>query len=262
MCDHSWLLGYPDQAVERGREAIALARALAHPFSLAFALNWTATVHQFRREAAAAQEHAEALLGLARERGFAVWIAFGGVLRGWALVEQGRRDEGMRELRAGIEAWRATDAEVDVPYFLALLAEASATGGGVDEGLAMLAEALELAHRCRDVYWEPEIHRLKGQLLLQRSAGAGAEAEASYRRALDVARLQHARSLELRAAMSLGRLWTARGEREHARSLLAEVYAEFTEGFETPDLVNARSLLAELSGSDPAPGRPPGRVSR
>jgi TOMM system kinase/cyclase fusion protein len=248
-----WLLGYPDQAIQRGREAIALARSLSHPFSLAFALNWTATVHQFRGEAAAAQEHSEALIGLAEEQGFAVWVAFGGVLRGWALVEQGRREEGVRALRAGMEAWRATGAEVDRPYFLALLAEVSATGGEVDEGLGMLAEALEIAHRYGDVYWEPEIHRLKGQLLLQRSAAAVAEAEACYRQALHVARHQQARSLELRAAMSLGRLWTARGEREQAQSLLAEIYAKFTEGFETPDLVNASALLAELSGSDSAP---------
>jgi class 3 adenylate cyclase/predicted ATPase len=249
-----WLLGYPDQAVQRGREAITLARTLAHPFSLAFALNWTATVHQFRGEAAAVQEHAAVLIDLAREQGFAIWVAFGGVLRGWALAQQGRRDEGMRELRDGMEAWRATGAEVDRPYFLALLAEASAIGGDVDEGLAMLAEALDLAHRYRDVYWEPELHRLKGQLLLQRSGAATAEADACYRQALDAARRQAARSLELRAAMSLSRLWTARGEREHARSLLAEVYAKFTEGFETADLVNARSLLAEVSAMGPSSG--------
>jgi predicted ATPase len=251
-----WLLGYSDQAVERGREAIALARGLAHPFSLAFALNWMATLHQFRGEAAAAQEHAETLIELAREQGFAIWVAFGRVLRGWALVQQGRRDEGMRELRDGMEAWRATGAEVDRPYFLSLLAEASAAGGDLDEGLAMLAEALDLAHRYRDVYWEPEIHRLKGQLLLQRSGEATAEAEVCYRQAMDIARHQAARSLELRAAMSLARLWTAHGEREQARSLLAEVYAKFTEGLETPDLVNARSLLDELSASHPGrPGR-------
>lgn len=246
-----WLLGYPDRAVERGREAIALARGLAHPFSLAFALNWMATVYQLRGEAAAAREHAEALIELARDQGFAIWVAFGGALRGWALVQQGRRDDGMRELREGMEAWRATGAEVDRPYFLSLLAEASAAGGDFDEGLAMLPEALDLAHRYRDVYWEPEIHRLTGQLLLERSGAATAEAEACYRQALDVARRQAARSLELRAAMSLARLWTARGEREQARSLLAEVYAKFTEGFETPDLVNARSLLTEVSVSDP-----------
>jgi predicted ATPase len=249
-----WLLGYSDQAVARGREAIALARRLAHPFSLAFALNWMATVHQFRREVAAAQEHAEALIELASEQGFAIWVAFGRVLRGWALVQQGRRDEGMRELRDGMEAWRATGAEVDRPYFLSLLAEASAAGGDLDESLAMLAEALDLAHRYRDVYWEPEIHRLKGEFLLQRSGEATAEAEVCYRQALVVARHQAARSLELRAAMSLARLWTAHGEHEQARSLLAEVYAKFSEGFDAPDLVNARSLLDEVS--TPRPGRP------
>jgi predicted ATPase len=138
-----WLLGFPDQAVERGREAIALARVLGHPFSLAFALNWMATVHQFRREATAAQEYAETLIDLAGEHGFAIWVAFGSVVRGWALVEQGRRDEGMQQLRAGMDAWRATGAEVDRPYFLALLADVSATDGAVEDSLAMLAEALE-----------------------------------------------------------------------------------------------------------------------
>ncbi|MCI0440076.1 MAG: hypothetical protein L0177_13245, partial [Chloroflexi bacterium] len=219
-----WLLGYPDQALQRGHEAMSLAQELAHPFSLAFALNWVATVHQFRRDARATQERAEALIAFSTEQGFALWVPFGTVLQGWALAEQGRREEGMAQMRQGMAAWRATGAEVDLPYFLALLAEANAKGGQLDDGLALLAEALVIAHRHTDVYWEPEVHRLKGEFLLQQAVAKDDEAEACFHQALAVARRQHAKSLELRGAMSLGRLWQRQGNREEARLLLAGVY--------------------------------------
>ncbi len=242
-----WVLGYPDQALARSREATALAQELGHSFSLAFTLNWAATVHQFRREVRAAQERAEALIALSTEQGFALWIPFGTVLRGWALAEQGRRGEGIAQMRQGMAAWQATGAEVDLPYFLALQAEANAKGGQVEDGLALLAEALVIAHRYNDVYWEPEVYRLKGEFLLQQAAGRDEEAETCFRQALELARRQQAKLLELRAAMSLGRLWQGQGKRGEAHQLLAEIYGWFTEGFDTADLKEAKALIEELS---------------
>jgi len=241
-----WLLGYPDQALKRSNEALTLAQEVAHPFTLVFALTWAAMVHQFRREVQATHERAEALIALSTEKGFAVWPTIGTILRGWALVEQGWREEGLAQMRQGISAWPATWTEVDLPYFLTLLAEAHARGGQVEDGLALLAEALESAHKLHDVYWEPEVHRLRGELLLQQAAGNDEEAEACFRQALDVARHQQARSLELRAALRPSRLWQRQDKREAARRLLAEIYGWFTEGFDTADLQEARALLEDL----------------
>jgi TOMM system kinase/cyclase fusion protein len=241
-----WLLGYPDQALQRSHEALTLAQELAHPFSLAYALVWAAWVHQFRREGQAAQARAEALCALAGEQGFAFFLACGTVLRGWALAEQGQSDAGMVQMREGMAACRTTGAEADRAYFLALLAEAYGREGQYDEGLAMLEEALALTDQYEERYWEAEIHRLKGALLLARSAENQVEAEACFHAALAVARHQQAKSLELRAAMRLARLWQPQGKRDAARELLAPIYGWFTEGFDTADLQEAKVLLEEL----------------
>jgi predicted ATPase len=243
-----WLLGYPDQALQWGREALALAQELAHAPSLAFALLWAATVQQFRRDAPATQEQAEALMTLSTEQAFASWPTFGTFLRGWALAQQGARAEGRAQMRQGMTAWRATGAEVDRAYFLALLAEEYRKVDQTEEALSMVAEALALVHRSGDCYWEAELHRLKGELLWQQSAEFQGEAEERFQQALAVARRQQAKSLELRAAMSLARLWQQQGNREAARELLAPIYGWFTEGFDTADLQEAKALLAALEG--------------
>jgi predicted ATPase len=241
-----WLLGYPDQALKRGHEALALAQELAHSPSLAFALNWVTTVSQFRRDAQATQEQAEALIALSTEQGFPQWLAGGTILRSWALAERGERKEGIAQMRQGMAAWQATGAEVDRPYFLALLAEEYGKVDQQAEALSMLAEALALVHRSGDSYWEAELHRLKGELLLQR-AGPTEEVKACFRQALEIARHQQARSLELRAAMSLARLWQQQDKRAAAHELLAPVYGWFTEGFDTADLQEAKALLESLA---------------
>jgi class 3 adenylate cyclase/predicted ATPase len=242
-----WLLGYPDQALQWGREALALAQDLAHAPSLAFALLWAATVQQFRRDAPATQEQAEALMTLSTEQAFASWPTFGTFLRGWALAQQGAREEGRAQMRQGMAAWRATGAEVDRSYFLALLAEEYRKVDQAEEALSMVAEALALVHRSGDCYWEAELHRLKGELLWQQSAEFQGEAEERFQQALAVARRQQARSLELRAAMSLAHLWQRQGKRTEAYELLAPVYNWFTEGFDTADLQEAKALLAALT---------------
>ncbi len=242
-----WLLGYPDQALQQSQKALTMAQELAHPFSLTYALLFAAWGHQFRREAQATQVQAEASLAVAGEQGFAFFVAFATVLRGWALAEPGQSDAGIVQMCEGMAACRTTGAEADRPYFLALVAEAYGRGKRYDEGLAMLEEALALVDQSEERYWEAEIHRLKGELLLARSAENQVEAEACWHQALEVARRQGAKSLELRAAMSLSRLWQQQGKRDDARELLAPLYGWFTEGFDTADLQEAKALLEELS---------------
>jgi predicted ATPase len=249
-----WWLGYPEQALQRSHEAVTLARELAHPFSLGFALFLTAWVPQFRREGQRTQERAEAAIALAAEHGFAVFGAGGTIFRGWALAAryaepgagQGQGEEGIAQMQQGLAAWRATGAEALRPYYLALLAEASGKGGQVEEGLHLLAEALAVSNDTGECRWDAELHRLKGELLLARPVEHHAEAETCFRQALDIARQQQAKSLELRAGMSLSRLWQRQGKHAEARRLLAPIYGWFTEGFDTTDLQKAKALLEEL----------------
>lgn len=255
-----WCLGYPEQALERKRQALALASELDHPFSMAFALNFVAQLHQFRRETQATQELAEAAISLCAEQGFDFYQAMGFCLRGWALFAQGQATEGIAQLRQGMAAWKATGAVVLMTYYLALLAEMLGQTGQTETGLAMLAEALTTAERSGERFWEAEIYRLKGELLLKGegerpvvSALEGRNAERvwspedCYHKAIDIARYQRGKSLELRATVSLCRLWQAQGKQEQARQVLAETYSWFTEGFDTVDLREARALLKQLS---------------
>jgi class 3 adenylate cyclase/predicted ATPase len=242
-----WMLGYPDQALQSTNEALTLARELAHPFSLAIALNIAAVFHQFRREAQAVQERAEALMTLSSEQGFPHWLAYGTILRGWALTAQGEGAEGIAQVRQGLVAHRATGAELYRPYFLALLTEAYGEVGQPEEGLTVLVEALAIVDNTGERNWEAELHRRKGELLLMQQGQKLGEAEECFRKALDTTRRQQAKSLELRAAMSLSRLWQQQGKQEEAHQLLAEIYGWFTEGFDTADLKEAKFLLEELA---------------
>jgi predicted ATPase len=242
-----WLQGYPAQALARLHKALALAHELSHPYSLAFARCWAAMISQFRRDVLAVHEQAEAAVALSTEQGFANRAAMGTSLRGWALAMQGQGEEGMAQVRQGIAALRATGGAVLVPYFCTVLAEVAAHLGHPEDGLQALAEAHTLVEQHEERYWEAEVHRLRGVLLLRQSGTPQAEAETWLQRALDVARRQEAKSLELRAAMSLSRLWQQQGKRQEAHDLLAEVYAWFTEGFDTADLQEAKALLEELT---------------
>ena len=241
-----WVLGYPDQALHRSLEAVALAREQSHPFSLAFAVVGAAGLHQFRREAGAVQEQAAAVITLSAEHGFIQWLTAGTILDGWALAEQGRQAEGIVQMRQGLEAWRTTGAELTMPYYLSLLAGAYGAVGQSEEGLHVLAEALSLGEKTGECWCEAELYRLKGELLLSLSRDHHPEAATCFHHALDVARRQHATSWELRAATSLARLWQSQGKRQEARALLAAIYGWFTEGFDTADLQEAKRLLEEL----------------
>jgi predicted ATPase len=258
----SWCLGYPDQALTMSHEALNIAQELPHPHSLAFAVNTAALLHVFRREGPPAHMRAQAAMTLSTEQGFPQWLAAGTIFRGWALVERGELVEGPAQMTPGLAAWQATGAEVLRPCFLGLLAEVCGKVGQTEEGLRVLAEALTTVPQTGECWYEAELHRLRGELLLQQTLLASdrspllTEAEACFRQALEIARQQQAKSWELRAATSLARLWQQQGKRDDACTLLAPVYGWFTEGFDTADLQEAQTLLEELSKYCPAPLSP------
>jgi predicted ATPase len=241
-----WALGYPEQALTRSHEALTLAQELSHPHSLASALDYAAFVHCYRREGHATQERAEAGMALASEKGFPQFVALGMIMRGWALAVQGQGQKGIAQLHQGLTAFRAAGAEISRSRDLGLLAEAYGEAGQTEEGLTVLAEALAVVDKTGERYWEAELHRLKGELL-RRRASPTEEVEACFQQAITVAQHQHAKSLELRAVVSLARLWQHQGKRAAACELLAPVYGWFTEGFDTPDLREAKALLEALA---------------
>jgi predicted ATPase len=244
-----WMLGYPDQALQGMEEALALAQRLAHPMSLAMALHFSAHLHQLRREPQAARAQAEATLALCTEQGFGLFGAWSLLPRGWVLAQQGEVTEGIAQIRRGFASFRATGAGLTWPWWLALLAEACAKVGQLHEGLRALEEALAAVQHNEEHHYEAEVYRLKGELLLAKAGKRQtvAEAEACFQQALDVSRRRQAKSWELRAAMSLARLWQRQGKCAEAYYLLAPIYSWFTEGFDTADLQEAKALLAELS---------------
>ena len=241
-----WQLGRPQQALDRSHEALGLARDLAHPQSLALALVWAAWLRQFRREGQPAREHAEAAVTLCAEQGFPLWMSMGIILRGWASVQEGRGEEGIAQMRQGLADLRATGAGLWQPSFLALLAEAYGRLGKPEEGLGALDEALAIASKNDERVHEAELHRLRGELLLADETADQSRAEPCFHKAVEVAHQQKARSLELRAATSLAHLCADHGRRIEAHDALAPVHGLFTEGFDTADLNDAKTLLEEL----------------
>ena len=240
-----WSLGYPDQALATSRRTVGLSRELAHPFSAVFALTGAMWLHQLLRDREGTREDADAVIALAAENGFVEWGAWAVSLRGWALSALGAVKEGLYEIRKGLAAYQSMGIGLMQPHALILLAEVYGEDGQLEAALSTLDEAVAFIQRTGEAWCQAEAHRLRGELLLRQ--GAGAEAERCFRQAIDVARRQQAKSLELRAATSLGRLLDSRGERATARSLLAEIHGWFTEGFDTADLKDAKTLLDELS---------------
>ena len=241
-----WFLGFPDQALSRSREALSLARELNHPFSQAFALGMASFVHHFLREEQNVLKRAKSALKLSTAKGFAQWIVPGIILRGWALIQQSLDATHLEPMRQALNNWLATGANLVVPYFFLILAEAKTLVGQTEAGLAALDEALKTAQNNGERWLEAEIHRLRGELLLKQGV-AETEVEACFNRALDVAKLQNARSLELRTIMSLSRLRIRQGRQSEALPMLTTTYSWFTEGFDTRDLRDARVLIDELS---------------
>ena len=254
---HSWsaltlcVLGYPDQGLQRNDEARAHARAVAHPFTLAYTLLYAAFVHYVRREIPRVREQTEAVMALATEYGCVDCLHQGMMLHGWACVLQGQHQDGMAEIHQGLDGYRASGQTMDRPYYLALLAEAYGCQGQAEAGLAALAEALRMVGAMPGYLYEAALYQLQGALLqtgpLDRP-GVTQTPEACFQQALTIARRQQAKAWELRAAISLSHLWQQQGKRAEAYALLAPIYDWFTEGFDTADLQEARTLLEELAG--------------
>ncbi|MGH9839341.1 MAG: AAA family ATPase [Blastocatellia bacterium] len=251
-----WFLGYPDQALEKTREALTLAAEARLPENLCLAIFYSTMVYQVCREAQRTLEQATELVALAGEHGIVAYIAIGTSLRGWALAEMGQRSEGIALIRQTLTAHDKFGSEIARLHFRSLLAETLLKDDQIEEGLAVLAEALEMAHRTGGHYYLGEMYRLQGELLLKSSVTnpssetggeARAEAEACFLQAIEIAQRQGAKSWELRFVLSLARLWRQQGNQAAARARLADIYGWFTEGFDTPDLKEARALLDELS---------------
>jgi predicted ATPase/DNA-binding winged helix-turn-helix (wHTH) protein len=242
-----WFLGYPVQAQARLQELLTRAQALSHPYSLAVALLAEATLHQFGREPACIEADIQKVIVLSADYGFPHVLAMGMILQGWAMAMQGRGAEGVTQLQEGLTAERVTGEFIRRPYYLFLLAEAYGTVERVEAGLHELAEAFPLVTVTAERWWEAGLYRLQGELLLRRAIPDEKQSEVAFHQALSVAHRQAAKSLELRAATSLARLWQSRNKCQVAYDLLAPIYDGFTEGFETADLQEARTLLDELA---------------
>jgi class 3 adenylate cyclase/predicted ATPase len=243
-----WFLGLPEQALKRNDEALALARELSHPYSLAVALGYSAWIHQLRQDVGAAEKDAEAAIAISGEREFPFWLLIGMILRGWALSAGNKVDEGIALMRQGLAGYQATGAGIMRPYYLALMAQALAVTGEFGEALRLLDEAEATVRNSGERWYEAELYRHKGRLMLQDSAQAPEDerrrlAEDYFERALAVAGQQGAKSLELRAAAELCRLWSGGDKAAKAKQRLAEVYGRFQEGFELKDLRDAYALL-------------------
>jgi predicted ATPase len=221
---------------------------LDHPFTLAFALSVTAVDPLLRRDDPIYRDRISELIRLATEKGFAFYLARMMSDKGFDEVCAGRSEEGLAQMRQGLDVLQAMGTDFHRPHFLAFLSEALARAGKPDEGLGVLSEALAFAERTGERYLEAELHRLNGELLLMKERSERA-AEASFLRAIDTAERQRAKSLELRAVTSLARLWRKQGRTQDARERLSAIYAWFTEGFDSPDLKEAKALLDELAGA-------------
>jgi serine/threonine protein kinase/predicted ATPase len=241
-----WHLGYPEQAFKVDRETRELARSIGHPFTLGHAVDFTACLYYFCRLGAEVQAAGEEELAIGTEQGFQLWQALGTLHRAAGMLLQGRHDESLPLLLKGLTAFRDTGAAVRVPYYLSMLGDAYTKAGRFEDALKALNEGLSVAEKNDDRFQEAELHRLKGELLLAGPPDEAA-AEGCFRRAIETARRQQSRAWELRAATSLARLWLRQGRRDEARDALAAVYGSFTEGFTTPDLVDARALLDGLT---------------
>jgi DNA-binding winged helix-turn-helix (wHTH) protein/predicted ATPase len=268
-----WVLGYPVQGLWRSHEALRLAREQAHPFTLALTLVTIVILQHMRREGEPTLEHVQASVRLSTEYGFPYLAAIGTILQGWEQTRMVPAAAGLRQMREGLATLRAMGGEVLRPSLLALLADAYARDGQMAAGLSILEEALVTADEHTERFYAAELHRLKGEFFLQQWREAGAkpaprgigqgygadgkatsssplqsEAEACFQNALHIARCQRAKMLELRAAVSLSRLWQQQGKRTEAHALLTPIYDWFTEGFDTADLHEAKTLLEELGG--------------
>jgi class 3 adenylate cyclase/predicted ATPase len=241
------LQGYSDRALSQRLQALAAARELGHPYTSAVTWHVNCVLCQVCGDRASAEECSAALMALATEQGFPHFLATGTLFHGWALAAKGSIEAGIDEMRRGLAAKEATGAEIKVPYYLGLLASAYVEAGQLSEAPPLLAEAFDRLERTGERWFESELYRRKGEVLLSLPERDRAAAEACFRRALAVGQEQGAKLWELRAATSLSRLWAEQGKRREAYDVLSPVYGWFTEGFDTADLRDAKALLDGLA---------------
>jgi len=241
----TWLRGYPEQAQSLNDQAISLARKLSHPYTLAAALDFGAMVPQLCGNDLLVSEFAEEAIALSGQRDFALWQPWALLMQGWAMTQRGQFSHGIAQMRDAIAAFRTTGADVMVPYFLGLLAEAYGKAGQTNQALIVISEARALVDRGHECWWEPELYRLRGELILtgDDNSGRGKEAQECFLQAINIASRQQAKSLELRAVTSLCRLWQTQGNKAEGRRILADTHKWFEEGFETADLRTVKALL-------------------
>jgi DNA-binding SARP family transcriptional activator/predicted ATPase len=243
----SWILGHPARALEESVRSLDLARELDHPPSIIVALVWACVFRDFRREFPALREYARDLIALSTEHEASQWLAAGTIIDGAALAELGEGTAAIARIRSGLADYGSTGAQLFMPYFLSLLARACLKTGQPHEGLRAIDEALERARVTGERVWEAELVRLQGELRLAAAPNDVDEAMECFRRAIEIARAQVARSWELRACLSLARRLAAKGRAADACATLARVYDWFTEGFDTADLQEAKALLEDLA---------------
>jgi predicted ATPase len=236
-----WCLGYPERAVERSARAILVAKSIAHPFSQAFALTFSAVLHQLRRESSLVRLRAEEGLTISTEQQFSLFAACDSMLLGWALKEQGQIEQGIAKTLEGMQSFRATGANLTLPYYFAMLTEAYSDAGRLDEALCSISNAKDIMRNTGEGFYEAEIHRLCGEVLCKSKRHL--EGEVAFRDAMETARRQEAKSFELRTAVSRSELYRERPEGNEATTVVREIYSWFREGFTTPDLANAVQLL-------------------
>ena len=239
-------LGHLDRALVEAEQALTEAREVGQRHGLAFGLHANCLFHQVRRNRALVEDRSSALVALSAERGYPHLHATGTFFHGWARAASGKREEGIAEMHRGLAAKQAGGAEIKVPYYLGVLGTAYVRGRRPVEALPLLTDAFDRVGETGERWFEAELHRRKGEVVLCLSEADRAEAEGCFRKAMAVAQAQGAKLWEIRAATSLARLWAERGERTQARDLLAPVYGWFTEGFETQDMKQAKALLDEL----------------
>jgi predicted ATPase len=239
------VLGEVEQAEKLALEAIGMARELDHPFTLAFALAFLSWVYSTFRNASRTLQVADEAIAVSTQYSFELGLAWAKASQGWALAVNGH-EEGVERLINGLSASRATGAGLNETATLALLAEIYLRKSRFREGLATIEDALKIALTHGELFWQAELFRLKGELLLGQSDKLVDTAERCFGEALEIARNQHAKMLELRAATSLAKLWQKRSQLDDAKRVLKSVYSGFTEGLETPDLIEANKVLDQL----------------
>ena len=242
-----WLLGYPDQAFRHLEEAVALGEEIAHPYSLAYALGHLGRLQEYCRMAPEAQQTAEKTIALGTEQGFAFWQAIGALTMARSLFLQGQHEQAIGLQQQALAGYQAAGAELSLSYFYSLYVEAYQATGQFDEAETALTDAFAAMEKSNERFFEADLHRLKGELTLARDPNARAEAEQCFQQSLEIARRQKAKIWELRATMSICRMQQSQGVAEESRKMLSEVYESFKEGMQTPDLVDAKTLLDELA---------------